>query len=121
MQNKPFRFGPLALTATLTSDLLRPPTTSGGVNAGAANCYIILKHIRIVNRTAAAATFSLWLGASAGNAAGTEVVGQGLTVQANQAFDWYGLLRMDYADYLVGGASVANALTIQGEGEIGVA
>ena len=121
MQNKPFRFGPLALTTTLTTDLLRPPTTSGGVNAGAANCYIILKHIRIVNRTSAAATFSLWLGASAGNAAGTEVIGQGLTVQANQAFDWYGLLRIDYADYLVGGAGSANALTIQGEGEIGVA
>lgn len=121
MQNKPFRFGPLALSNVLATDLLRPPTTSGGVNAGASPCYIILKHLRIVNRTTSAASFSLWLGATGANAAGTEVVGQGMVVQPNQAVDWYGILRLDYADFLVGGSNTANALTIQGEGEIGVA
>lgn len=121
MQNKPFRFGPLALGTTLTTNLLNPPAATGGVNAGNSPQYIILKHLRVVNRTASVATFSLWLGASNGNAAGTEVVGQGQAVQPGQSYDWYGLLRIDAADFLVGGAGTANALTIQGEGEIGVA
>lgn len=121
MQNKLFRFGPLALTTTLTANLLNPPTAIGGVNAGASPQFILLKHLRIVNKTASPATFSLWLGASSANAAGTEVVGQGLAVAANQVFDWYGQLRVDAVDFLVGGSNTAAALTIQGEGEIGVA
>lgn len=121
MQNKTFRFGPLALGTTLTTNLLNPPAATGGVNAGASPQYIILKHIRVINRTATAASFSLWLGATGGNVAGTEVVGAGQVVQPNQSYDWYGLLRIDATDFLVGGASAANALSIQGEGEIGVA
>lgn len=120
MQNKTFNFGPLALTTTLTTNLLNPPTASGGVNAGSSAQYILLRHIRIVNRTGSAATFSLWRGATGANAAGTEVVGQGLSVAANAAFDWYGIMRFDSADFLVGGSGTATALSIQGEGEIGV-
>lgn len=120
-QNKIFRFGPLALTTTLTTNILNPPTATGGVNAGSSSQYLILRHIRILNKTAAAATFSLWLGATGGNVAGTEVIGIGLSVAANSFFDWYGLMRLDAADFLVGGASAATTLTIQGEGEIGVA
>ena len=119
--NKTFRFGPVALTAALTANLLNPPAASGGVNAGASPQYIILKHLRIVNRTGLAVSFSMWLGATGANAAGTEVIGQGQAVLANSAYDWYGLLRIDAADFLVGGASSANALSISGEGEIGVA
>jgi hypothetical protein len=119
--NKIFRFGPIALTTTLTTNLLNPPAATGGVNAGTSPQYIVLKHIRIVNKTAAIAKFSLWLGATAANAAGTEVVGTAYSVAANAAFDWYGQLRIDAADFLVGGADTATALTISGEGEIGVA
>jgi hypothetical protein len=119
--NKTFRFGPIALSATMTTDLLNPPTGAGGVNAGASGQYIILKHIRITNKTAAAATFSMWLGATGANAAGTEVIGQGQEVLRNTSYDWYGALRLDIVDFLVGGASAAGALTISGEGEIGVA
>lgn len=121
MQNKAFRFGPLALTVTLTTNILNPPTASGGVNGGSSSQYIILRHIRIINKTGSSATFSLWLGATGANAAGTEVIGTGYSVAANSAFDWYGYLRLDAADFLVGGAGTATALTIQGEGEIGVA
>jgi hypothetical protein len=121
MQNKTFRFGPVALTTTLTTNLLNPPTATGGVNAGAAAQYIILKHVRIVNKTGAAATFSTWLGATGGNVAGTEVIGTGLSIAANSAYDYYGLLRLDAPDFLVGGSGTAAALTITGEGEIGVA
>lgn len=122
MNNKPFRFGPLALTTTTTTNILNPATTTGGVNGGGSgNLYLILRHIRIVNKTGSAATFSLWLGATGANTAGTEVVGQGYSVAANSAFDWYGYLRMDTTDFLVGGAGTGTALTIEGEGEIGVA
>lgn len=119
--NKTFRLGPVALTTTLTTNILNPPAASGGVNGGASAQYIILKHLRIVNKTASAATFSLWLGATGGNVAGTEVIGTGLSVAANSSYDWYGLLRLDAADFLVGGSNTATALTISGEGEIGVA
>lgn len=119
--NKTFRFGPVALTTTLTTNLLNPAAATGGVNAGSSSQYIILKHIRITNKTASAATFSLWLGATGANVAGTEVIGQGQSVPANSSYDWYGLLRLDAADFLVGGAGTATALTISGEGEIGVA
>jgi len=120
--NKAFRFGPVAMSSTLTTNILNPGTTTGGVNGGGSgNLYIIVKHIRIVNKTGGAVTFSLWLGATGANAAGTEVIGQALSVAANSFIDWYGLLRLDVADFLVGGASAATSLSIEGEGEIGVA
>jgi hypothetical protein len=122
--NKKFRFGPLALTTTLTTNILNPGTTTGGVNTTGgvyANLLVILKHIRIVNKTGSAATFSLWLGATGANAAGTEVIGTALSVPANSAYDWYGELPLFSADFLVGGAGTATALTIEGEGELGVA
>jgi hypothetical protein len=120
--NRSFRFGPVALSSTLTTNILNPNITSvaGPVGFTMTQPYIILRHIRIVNKTASAATFSLWLGATGANAAGTEVVGTGLSVAANSAYDWYGYLRIDAADFLVGGAGTATALTITGEGEIGV-
>ena len=118
---KAFRFGPIALTTTLTTNLLNPAAASGGVNGGASGQYIILRHIRVVNKTGVAATFSLWLGATGGNAAGTEVIGQAKSVAANSHEDWYGALRLDVADFLVGGAGTTTALSIEGEGEVGVA
>lgn len=119
--NKTFRFGPVALTTTLTTNILNPPTTSGGVNAGTSPQFIILKQLRIVNKTASAVPFSLWLGATGANAAGTEVIGSGKPVPANDSVDWYGILRIDSPDFLVGGAGANSALSIMGEGEIGVA
>lgn len=118
--NKTFRFGPVALTSTLTTNILNPPTTTGGTNGGSSAQYIILRHVRLVNKTAGAVTFSLWLGATGANTAGTEVVGQALSIAANSAYDWYGQMRLDAADFLVGGASANTSLSIQGEGEIGV-
>ncbi len=56
-QNKRFRFGPLALTNTTTTNILNPPTATGGVNGGSSPMYIVLSHIRIVNKTAGEVTF----------------------------------------------------------------
>jgi len=132
--NKIIRFGPVALTTTTTTNILNPPTTTGGSGlAGTnSNSYLIIRHIRVVNKTAAAASCALWLGATGANTAGTEAIfggaasagaltaGTGVSVPANSYVDWYGMLRMDVADYLVGGAGTATALTIEGEMEIGI-
>lgn len=120
MQNKAFRFGPVPV-ANAVGNLLNPPTATGGVNAGASPNYIILNHIRIINKTAGAVTFSGYLGATGGSAAGTEVIGTGLSVPANSFMDYYGKLRLDSTDFLTGVASATTALVITGEGEIGVA
>ena len=121
--NKLIRVGPVALTTTLTTNILNPQTLAGGVVTGTSNAatYLILRHIRIVNKTATAATFTLYIGATISNVAGTEFMGTAQSVPANSFVDWYGALRMDTADFLVGGSGTTLALTLEGEGEIGVA
>lgn len=120
--NRAWRFGPVALTNS-AANLFNPPTTTGGVNVTAdiTGTYVILRHLRVVNKTASAATFSMWLGATGGSAAGTEVIGTAKSVPANDAYDWYGLLRITPTDFLTALASANTTLTVQGEGEIGVA
>ena len=125
--NKSFRFGPAALAAS-AANILNPGTLTGGVLNGSTfasgnyiNSYVLLRHIRIVNKTNGAVTVSLYIGATGGSAAGTEFAFNATSVPANSYLDWYGLLRLDTGDYLTGLASAATSLTIQGEGEIGVA
>jgi hypothetical protein len=113
----------VALSSTLTTNILNCGITSlsGPIGYTQTQPYIILRHIRILNKTGTAATFSLYKGATATNAAGTEIIGTAYSVAANSAFDWYGILRLDSADFLVGGAGTATALTFGAEGEIGLA
>lgn len=120
--NKIINIQPVALTTTLTTNILNTNVTSvaGPVGFTMTQPYLILRHVRIANKTGAAATFSLWKGATAGNVAGTEVIGTGVSVAANSAYDYYGILRLDSADFLVGGSNTATALTLTAEGEIGV-
>lgn len=122
MQNKKFRFGPIALTNTYTTNLLNPPTASGGTNAGSSAQVIYLRHIRVTNKGAADATFRLYLGATGANTAGTEIiydknvpVGDYVDIPFGEA------IVITSSDFLVGGASAATTLTISGHGEIGVA
>ena len=118
--NKAFRFGPVAVS-NAAANIFNPGTLTGGVNMGAGNIYVILRHIRIINKTAGAVTFSGYIGATGGSAAGTEFIGTGLSVPANSFIDYYGAVRMDAADFFTGLASALTSLVIQGEGEIGVA
>lgn len=120
--NKIIRFGPVALTTTLTTNIINGNVTSlaGPVGFTMTQPYLLLRHIRITNKTVTAATFSLWLGLTGANTAGTEIIGAALSVPANFAFDWTGQLRMDAADFLVGGSATATALTFEAEGEIGL-
>jgi hypothetical protein len=122
-QNKQVRFGPVALTTTLTTNILNPGTTTGGVGmpATSVNLYFIIRHIRIVNITGTAATFTLCIGATGATAASSNsFMGFGLSVPANSYADWYGAITLDIADFIVGGAGTTLALTFQAEGEVGV-
>jgi hypothetical protein len=119
-QNKLVTLGPVALTTTLTTNILNPPTTTGGVGCGTPAPYVILRHVRIVNKTGSAATCSFWLGATGANAAGTEVMFQATSVPANSYLDWNGALPIETTQFLVGGAGTATALSFEAEAEFGV-
>lgn len=119
--NKTVRFGPVAITNAV-ANVLNPGTTTGGVNMpSGSNLWFLIKHIRILNKTNAAHTISAWIGATGASAAGTEVEFSGTSVPANSYVDWYGLLRLDVADFLTMQADANTSLVFQGEGEIGVA
>lgn len=120
--NKAIRLGPVAV-ANAAANLFNPPTVTGGVNPPgvSTNTYYILRHIRIVNKTAGAVTFSGYIGATGASAAGTEFLGTALSIAANSAYDFYGAIRLDVADFFTGLASAATSLTIEAEGEMGIA
>lgn len=120
--NKIFRSGPIALTNTYTTNLINPATTTGGTNGGGSgNLYLVLRHIQIVNVDSASHTFRLFIGATGANAAGTDLRFD-TAVPANDVYDiWSPGLRLDTADFLVGGASAGSVLVLIAEGEIGVA
>lgn len=119
--NRLINIGPVTLSNTLTTNVLNGNVTSlaGPVGITLTQPIIILRHVRITNRTASAATFSLWLGATGANAAGTEFIGTGVSVAANSFFDWYGMAQLASTQFIVGGSNTLNALTFQAEGEIG--
>ena len=127
--NKPIRLGPVALTTVTTTNIWNPPSLTGGTPANTSNTYLLISRIRVTNKTAIPAQVGLWLGATGANAAGTEAIfggiaaagalTAGVNVPAQSYVDWSGELRMDVADFLVGGASAAGALTIAADGEIG--
>ena len=121
--NKALRVGPVALTNTLTTNILNCGITSltGPVGYTQTQPYIILRHIRITNVTASAATFTLAIGTTGVTpAVANSFMGFGTSVPANSWVDWYGQLRLDAADFLVGGAGTGSALTFEAEGEIGL-
>ena len=101
MADKLVCIGPLALTTTLTTNVY---------NQGSALIYDEINHIHVSNKTASAATFTLYLGATGGNVAGTELF-TGKSIAANDIYDWYGRLKMLSTDFLVGGAGTTLALT----------
>lgn len=105
-------FGPVALTATLTTNVGPGP----GYGGGSALIYDILKHLHIVNKTGGTVTFTLYIGGTGGNVAGTEWF-NAQPVTANNVYDWYGNLKLTSTDFLVGGASALTSLTITLEGE----
>jgi hypothetical protein len=101
--------GPVALSATLTTNIYNPSS---------AIIYGVIKQIHVVNKDSVARTFSLWIGGTGGNVAGTEFF-NAESVPANTAKEYFlapGKV-MKSTDFLVGGASAATTLTITVMGE----
>lgn len=104
-------FGPAALTNTYTTNVY-----AGA--GGSALIYDVIKQINVANKSASAATFRLYLGATGANAAGTELFYDvNIPVGATSSFFFQPGLKITSTDFLVGGASAATALTITGMGE----
>lgn len=82
----------------------------------ASTIYTVIRHIHIANKTAGAVTFTLYVGATGGSAAGTELFGA-KSVAANDIYDYYCTLKMISTDFLSGLASAATSLVITVEGE----
>lgn len=118
MQGTPFRCGPVALSNTYTTNILNPPTTTGGTGAGTPKPVITLYKLRVINKTGSAASFRLFLGATGANAAGTEVA-YDRNVPAYSQVEINCYLKLTTSDFLVGGASASTTLTFMAEGKIG--
>jgi hypothetical protein len=122
-QNKQEIFGPVALTTTTTTNLVAPAAAgAGGVGYTATATVIFIRQIHVANKTGAAATYSLWKGATGANAAGTELANL-KSVAAQSVDDLYfsPALRLEGANgFLVGGASANTTLTLAAFGEVGL-
>lgn len=118
--NKVVRLGPVAL-GTAVANVFNPPNLTGGVNiAAGTNCYYILRHIRAVNKVSTAVNISAYIGTTGNSDAGKEFAWNSNSVPANSYVDWFGVLRLDTADFMTASATSATAVTIEAEGEIGV-
>jgi len=93
-----------AFLANAAADIYTPPNSA---------VYVIINQIHIANVTAGAVTWTLYIGATGGSAAGTEV-GKAVSVAANSVVDYYFSpgLKLVSTDFLSGLASAATSLTI---------
>lgn len=98
--------GPAFLASSVTN-IYTPP---------AATIYTVLRHIHICNVTAGAITFTMYIGATGGSAAGTELF-KTHSVAANAEFDYYCNHKLVSTDFLTGLASAGSSLTITISGE----
>jgi len=107
--------GPVALAnGTYLTNIYNPPAASGGVG-NVAVPYAIIRQIRVTNTSAGALTFRLQVGATGAAAAGTRIAFD-QSVGIGASVDIFLGLRMDAADFLVGGASGAGLeATVMGE------
>lgn len=93
---------------------------AGPVGVTMTQPFLVVTHIRIVNTSGSPVTVSLFKGATAGSAAGTEFAFSATSIPANSYVDWYGTARFDAADFLSGLASTTNVLTINIDAGIGL-
>lgn len=98
--------GPAFLAASATN-IYTPP---------ASTILTVIRHIHVANVTAGAVTFTLYVGATGGSAAGTELF-KSHSVAANSEFEYYCVQLMTSTDFLSGLASAGSSLVITVEGE----
>lgn len=82
----------------------------------AATIYTVIHHIHFCNVTGAAATFSLYIGATGASASGTEIF-KDYPIPAKGVYDYWCERKMLSTDFLVGVSNTASAITIEVEGE----
>lgn len=99
-----------AFIANAAANIYTPP---------ASTIYTVVKHIIVGNHTASAATFTLYVGATGGSAAGTNLFGLNVSVAANSQFVHYFSpgLKLLSTEFLSGVASAASTLVITVMGE----
>lgn len=93
--------GPAYLAASAT-DLYTPPNAA---------VYTVINQIHLVNKTSGAVTATLYVGATGGSAAGTEILAA-YSVPANTAYDVFFSpgLKMASTDFLSGLASAGSSI-----------
>ena len=117
------KFKTIAALTNAAANILNGAITSlaGPVGWTPIQPRLIVKHIRIVNKTAANHTVTLYIGATGASAAGTEFAFNGESIGANNHSDWYGEMTLESTDFLTGLADANTALTINIEYEAGFA
>lgn len=92
-------------------------TGAGNVyNQSSALIYTVLKHIHLVNKTTVACWFSLYIGATGGSAAGTEIFWQ-QSISPSSYFDYWPTRKLLSTDFLSGLAQTATSIVYDLEGE----
>lgn len=86
-------------------------------NQSSALLYTVIRKMHFVNVTGAPITIRIYIGATGGSAAGTELY-YDYPIAANGEFNVYGALRLNSTDFLTGLASSANAIVVTLEGEL---
>ncbi len=119
-QNLQITVGPVALTATLTTNIFNPAAAGSGTGYTPTASYFICHALHIVNKTTLTHNFTLYKGLTGANTAGTELW-VAKVVPANDAFDWYEDIKFASTDFLVGGADLVTTLVLTMTGEIGLA
>lgn len=112
MANTLKRISGPAYLANAAANIYTPP---------AATIFTVIRHIHLANVTASVVTFTLYVGATGGSAAGTELF-KTTTIPANGTYDYYSPngMQMLSTDFLTGLASAATSVTITVNGEQGV-
>ena len=123
MKNTDFNFEPVHITNAATN-LFNCAITSvaGPVGITLGQPFALIRHVKVVNNSSSPVTVSLYKGATAGSAAGTEFAFAAATsIPGNSAIDAYfpGGYKFISTDFLSGLASTTNVLTISMEGEVG--
>jgi hypothetical protein len=104
MAGTAFRISGPAYLANAAANIYTPP---------ASTILIKITQIVVANKTASAATFTLYIGATGGSAGGTELLGLNVSVPANSSIPYFfSNLVMKSTDFLTGLASAASTLTI---------
>lgn len=86
-------------------------------NQSSALLYTVIRKMHFANITAAPVTIRIYIGATGGSAAGTQLY-YDYSIAANSEFNVYGALRLNSTDFLSGLASAPSAIVVTLEGEL---